>query len=467
VKNPFRTNKIIHNKFLNNLKQYQYSRHTGPEADICHAPTRSIYFGFNGKTVPCCFNREYIYGTYPYQSVDEIISSKLRIKLQEHLSQQDFSNGCNHCQHLISSGNLQGVEARLYDGLRSNKSGYPSEMIFELDNTCNLECIMCEGHFSTSILKNREGKKYIPGPYDSAFVKQLTPYLKKLEVAKFLGGEPFLINIHYDIWEAILRENPKCVINLQTNGTVFNTKIAKLLERGRFQIGISIDSLQKERFESIRQNAVFEDVMQNLDKFIKYSKSKGSFINLSVCPMKQNWDEIPELVNFCNNKEIYIYFNTVYTKGFDLRELPASTLSQILECYQNAQINGKSYIARRNNSFLKSLTHQIIDWYQTKQHTETYNKKRHLHSKEEFITLFKNKLPMHDTFSIEKLNSYTKDLPEIILLSDAQIDAINAMSNHEFTYGIQTETEEKINARLNNFINNCDLSLPKTNSKRV
>lgn len=467
IKMPFTKQSAISNNNTANLLAYQHSRHTGPEATVCHAPSRSIYFGFDGKVVPCCFNRDYIYGIYPEMNVDEIIHSNKRVVLQEALNKQNFTKGCQHCQNLISSENLQGVEARLYDGLIINKNKFPSEMIFELDNTCNLECEMCDGRFSSSILVNREGKTQVKSPYDNKFVNQLNPYFKQLEVAKFLGGEPFLIKIYYDIWENIIRENPRCIINLQTNGTVFNDKIVSLLDKGRFQIGLSIDSLKKERFESIRTNAHYEDVMANLDKFIHYSKVKQSFINLSVCPMKQNWDEIPEMVNFCNSKGVYIYFNTVYTEGFDLRELPSTTLLEILEFYKNAKIVGKSYVAKRNSSLFYSLTNQIRDWHQNKTKTEKYNYKRHELSNIEFLNLFANKLPATDTQSLEKLNKYFSHLPERVLLSDAQIDTLNGMSNKEFTYGLQTETEENIKERLLNFINNSDLSLPKTQTKSV
>jgi len=460
--NPLRISKI--NKMNNDsIKNYQYSRQTGPEPKICHAPSRSIYFGFNGVVVPCCFNREYEYGNYPQNTVKEIIHSKRRINLNNTLKNQDFTKGCKHCLNLIESSNFHGVESRLYDGLKQNKNGYPSEMIFELDNTCNLECIMCNGTFSSSILKNRENKKYKSGPYDKAFVKQLIPYLKQLEVAKFLGGEPFLIPLHYDIWEEIIKHNKSCAINLQTNGTVFNNKIASLLERGKFQIGISIDSLQKERFEQIRKNANFDHVLENLEKFISYSRRHNTFVNLSVCPMKQNRDEIPEIVQFCNDKGIFIYFNTVYTKGYDLRELKSETLKSLIKTYNNAIISGNSYISKRNIKLFKSLIRQIEDWQKQKESDEAFIKKQYPYGINELTGLFKKKLNSDDSILQEKLSIVMNalSLKKEVLLSDAHFNTLAAIDNADFTNGLRNESIENICLRINNFIEHCDLSKPK------
>jgi radical SAM protein with 4Fe4S-binding SPASM domain len=461
IKYPLRKSKVLNNE-NKAIKLYQSTRHSGPEPLICHAASRSIYFGFNGVVVPCCFNREYEYGNYPKNTVKEIIHSKHRLNLHNRLKNQDFSNGCKHCLNLIESNNFYGVEARLYDGLKQNKNLFPSEMIFELDNTCNLECVMCEGKFSSSILKNRENKKYIPGPYDKDFVKQLTPYLKHLEVAKFLGGEPFLIALHYDIWEEIIKYNKNCTINLQTNCTVFNDKIASLLERGKFQIGISIDSLKKERFEEIRKNANFEQVLENLDKFINYSRRHNTFVNLSVCPMKQNKDEIPEIVQFCNDKGIFIYFNTVYTEGYDLRELKSETLKNLIENYKKAKFSGNSYISKRNIKFFKSLISQIEDWQKQKLLDEKLNEKRHLYSSEELLKLFTQLLASDNELLEKKIHDVMNTLTiKRVLLSDAHLALLKKVNSEEFTLGTRQESIESIRLRLINFLENCDLSLPE------
>jgi len=443
---------------LLHLKKYHQSRPLGPTKSICYAPSRSIYFGFEGNVVPCCFNRDFVYGSYPQQTVKTVINGDKRQQLQEILDYQDFSKGCRHCRSQIMAGNYEGVEARLYDKLKKN-SGFPSEMIFELENTCNLECSMCDGRFSSSILKNREFSPISPSPYDHEFFEQIKPYLKKLHVAKFLGGEPFLIKSYYEIWEELIKYNPDCFINLQTNGTVYNQKIEDLLKRGRFQIGVSIDSLNHKRFGEIRKNADLNQVFENLEKFIKYTRKSGSFVNISVCPMQQNWEEIPDIVNFSNNKNVFIYFNTVYNEGFSLQELDSVTLKKIITHYKKAEINGNSYISKRNKRFFYDLIHQIEEWYKIKSDSEQSFIPKWEYTHHSLLLIIKNMLSDEYPLFEARIQSAIEDLPEKMMLNDHQKQMLEEMKKEELIQSIQNESPVLLKQRMFNFIKNSSFDL--------
>ena len=441
------------------LKKYNRSRPLGPAKAVCYAPERSIYFGFGGKVVPCCFNRDYSYGHYPDENIDDIIQGNARVKLQQRLQNNDFSHGCNHCRSQILAGNFQGVEARLYDTLKKNKSGFPAEMIFELDHTCNLECTMCNGTFSSAILKNRENAVSSPSAYGSEFINQLQPYLKHLQLAKFLGGEPFLIKRYYEIWEMLMEQNPDCFINLQTNGTVYNQHIEDLLKRGRFQIGVSIDSLHHKRFSEIRKNADLNEVLKNLEKFIKHTQRSGSFVNVSVCPMQQNWEEIPDMVNFCNSKNVFIYFNTVYNEGFSLQELDAGTLKKIITHYKNAEINGRSYISRRNRRFFYDLLHQVEVWYKLKSDIEQSLLPQWEYTQQSLLSTIKSKLSDDYPRFEAKLAYAVKALPEKMMLSDHQKQVLEKVNKDVLIQALQNESPAIIKQRMINFIKSSSFDL--------
>jgi len=443
---------------LLHLKKYHQSRPLGPTKSVCYAPSRSIYFGFGGNVVPCCFNRDYIYGNYPQQTVEAIINGDKRQRLQAILNCQDFSKGCRHCRSQIIAGNYEGVEARLYDKLKKN-SGFPSEMIFEIDNTCNLECCMCDGKFSTSILKNREFLPTTPSPYGPEFFEQIKPFLKKLHVAKFLGGEPFLIKGYYKIWEELIKYNPDCFINLQTNGTIYNQKIEDLLKRGRFQIGVSIDSLNHTRFGEIRKNADLNQVLEHLEKFIKFTRKSGSFVNISVCPMQQNWDEIPDLVNFCNKKNVFIYFNTVYNEGFCLQELGASKMKEIITRYKNAEIIGNSYISIRNKRFFSDLIHQIEAWHRIKNDLEQSFIPRWEYSQESLLLIIKTLLTDDYPIYESRIKTAIEDLPEEMILNDHQKKMLEEMSKENLIQSLQNESTIMLKQRMANFIKNSNFDL--------
>jgi molybdenum cofactor biosynthesis enzyme MoaA len=403
----------------------------------------------HGNATACCFNRVHILGKYPENSISEIINGEKRQNLQSELCRQNFMYGCQHCHKLIESGNFEGVEARLYDGLKHQEK-QPSEIIFELDNTCNLECAMCHEGFSSSIAKAK-GISTKSTPYDEVFIKQLEPYIKNLKVAKFLGGEPFLINIYYKIWDLIIEINPKCKINLQTNGTVYNDKVESYLKKGNFYIGVSIDSLQKETFESIRKNANLDLVLQNLDKIIDISKKKNNYVNLSVCPMQQNWKELPDLVNFCNNKKIFIYFNTVYTDGFAISQMDEEELIKIKTHLNTAKISGRGIIAKRNIRFFNNLKTQIESWYLDKYNEGLYFKKRHHYStdklKEELSKLIEEDI--HTQKSIEEVFNF-KNID--FMVSDQGLKNIKSLKTEEVIAIAKAETVNQIRERIYQFI---------------
>jgi hypothetical protein len=187
------------------------------------------------------------------------------------------------------------------------------------------------GEYSSLIRKNREQLPPLQFPYDAAFLDQLEEFIPYLHEARFSGsGEAFLIDINYEIWEKIIRLNPKCVITVQTNGMILTDKVKRILEKGNFQIGVSIDSLQKETYEAIRPNAHFGKVMENIRYFSEYSRNRNSYFMLALCVMRQNVDELPAFMELCNSLNAAAVLHKVWSPDeYSLQHLSAQTLWQI------------------------------------------------------------------------------------------------------------------------------------------
>ena len=293
------------------LDEYNRNRPAGPKEKVCYTPHKSIYFGHLGKAIACCYNRTFILGEYPAQSIHEIWFGEKAQELRTHLDQNNLDHGCSHCLTQIVSKNFANAKASHSDEQHLNDNGYPSVMEFELSNICNLECTMCNGNFSSLIRQNREGRPPVKVVYDEAFVTQLEEFIPHLQEMKFFGGEPFLVDIYYRIWELVVTINPSIRLTVQTNGTVLNQRVKDICAKGRFHISVSIDSLEKENYERIRKNAKFERVMENLDWFRIYCQSNDRFFGISTCAMRQNWRELPNFVIFGNDNQAPIYFHTV------------------------------------------------------------------------------------------------------------------------------------------------------------
>jgi MoaA/NifB/PqqE/SkfB family radical SAM enzyme len=359
-------------------------------------------FDQSGNITACCFNRSFILGRYPEQTLSEIWEGRPANELRQAMKKGDFNLGCQNCEKMIDDGNDESVLIKHFDeyyeflaanrnekntliekffqGWNSPKLPKPSVFEFEISNLCNLECIMCGGKWSSSIRGNREKLPALVNPYDAAFVEQIKFFLPSLKRANFLGGEPFLIPVYHDIWEAIISCNPAIEVGITSNGTVLNTRVKNIIERlPKLRISLSIDSLQKNTWEAIRVNGNFETLTNNLN----YLLATGKLASFSVCPMVQNRLEIPEIVSYCEEHKLDIYFNIVNEplggriegiheggRGIpvngsfknallpevSLRYLPVDELEKLIVYYESFTFNGRWQIQ------MNALIRQLKTW---------------------------------------------------------------------------------------------------------
>jgi MoaA/NifB/PqqE/SkfB family radical SAM enzyme len=201
---------------------------------------------------------------------------------------------------------------RIFDNLIPVKMRvFPSDMTFEISNTCNLKCIMCSCIFSDLIRKNVEKLPEIPNVYDEKFFEELKEFLPNLKRVRFMGEEPFLIRQYAPILLYLVDKNPSCKIYIQTNGTVLNNAVKKIMESRNVEISISIDSLQKETYERIRRNSSYECMMNNLEYFSKRAKDNQQLININFRIMNNNWREVPDIIDFCDRNNFTLNMITV------------------------------------------------------------------------------------------------------------------------------------------------------------
>ncbi len=367
------------------LNEYAASRSGTYNPIVCHAPFVSLNFEQNGNVRACCYNFKHVLGTWPQNSVKEIWKSKAADELRNYIRNDELGGGCSECGSMIVAGNHYGVRARFYDEyapsgiisaakyLNNKITGniaYPKVMEFELSNKCNLECVMCNGYFSSAIRKNREKLPPLESPYNDAFVDELDEFIPHLTDAKFLGGEPFMIDIYLKIWERIRKLNPNMRIHITTNGTFLTDRVKQLLEGLRAGIILSMDSVNADTYHKIRINGSYEKVMSNLEYFREYTKKKNTFISMAACPIAYNWHELPEMLNFCLEKNITLYFNAVFTpEELSLKEQPLETQEEIIAFLKSnpaPQMKGnlrspQNLSIKAYNDFIKLLEGWIKD----------------------------------------------------------------------------------------------------------
>lgn len=314
------------------LEEYNQTRLLGAKPLFCYVPFNNIFFSFSGKVISCPYNQQVVLGKYPESKLLDIWHSEEGKKLREHLENNDLSYGCKHCQHYLEKKKFSGLKPIVFDKYSEYlKQQLPKVLEFSLENTCNLECIMCSGEVSSSIRKNRDKLPVIESPFDAEFVKQLEPFICNAKEAKFYGGEPFMIPIYFDIWDKIYSLNPTLKLFVITNGTKLNKRVKEVLSRQNFEIAVSIDGATPDTFHKIRKNADFEKVMANLDYFNQYCLGNGYPLTISFTAMRENWHELPQIVELCNKIKAHLYISYIH-KPYHLAlwNLPSSKLSAII-----------------------------------------------------------------------------------------------------------------------------------------
>ncbi len=351
------------------ILDYNNHRPYGPAQRFCYAPFSNLFFNTDGKAIVCCKNTKVVLGKYPGSSIHSMWFSEKIDRLRAYIQHNDLSHGCYKCREALHSGNYGSMTASGFDFLRAwPVSEYPRMMEFELSNVCNLECEMCSGRVSSGIRKHREGREPLKMPYDSNFVKQLEEFIPHLKQARFYGGEPFMIDIYYDIWNAFITANSNIDLYVLTNGTILNDTVKSLLERGNFTINVSVDSFQKDCYERIRVNAVFEKTMEHLHYFNDYMQRHRKQLRVFITPTRTNWREIPEMVKQCNEWNMEVYFSVAYyPETLSLWNLPIVNQKEILDFY-----NAVNLPENTNEKNFREMVGDIAFWYKEQQRNPDY-----------------------------------------------------------------------------------------------
>lgn len=310
-------------------ERYLSGRPEAARERLCHAPFSNMYFTTTGHVGCCWLTVSPLLADRwtPNRSIRAIWFGDVFARWRQAISTENLRTYCAVCEHNIRRDRQP--LAAVYDAAVSSNE-YPATMELELSNICALECVMCSGQLSSAIRKNRERKKPIVSPYNDQFVEEMEEFIPHLTQIRFSGGEPFRHRLMYLLLEKIERLNPRLKVLITTSGSVFTPAIASWVSRLNCTVGLSIDSLIKDRYETIRVNAKFEKVMRNLDAFVELTASRGSQTSIQMNPMRSNWDELPEFVRFCNRRRIWLNFNTVQRpRALALWSLPKRELVQI------------------------------------------------------------------------------------------------------------------------------------------
>ncbi|MFY9345811.1 MAG: tetratricopeptide repeat protein [Planctomycetota bacterium] len=333
-----------------------------PFRSACYAPYTSLYFNTNGDVIACCKNTTYVLGNVADERLADIWRGKKAQAMRKALRAYKFGTGCEFCEWQVKGGQYDQVYARVFDVLpvRGEAAEWPSRLEFTVSNTCNLACVMCYGVLSSTIRAHREKLPPLPKVYDDQFFADLKPFLPHLHNAKFFGGEPFLAQENYRIWDMMIADKIVIPCHVTTNGTQWNSKVERVLAAFPCNIAVSMDGATKATVESVRVNANFEEVRANVEHFLAYCRKRGTVFTLTYCLMRQNWHEFGDYLVYAEQRGIEVFINTVIDPAdCSLYTLPPADLRAIASRMTALDTGGRYSKLRTNgrvwNSALQAL----------------------------------------------------------------------------------------------------------------
>lgn len=264
----------------------------------CQAPHAMLRFTPDGRVLVCCANDQHALGVVGQDSIREIWDGDERARIAAALDALDYSLGCDECGAERAIGNRPRSIEAMWDRYADDPGphAWPRRMEFALSNTCNLQCIQCNGDRSSAIRAQREHRPPMPIPYGDAFFEELRDFLPHLEDATFAGGEPFLARETRRVMDMLIELDSPPKVDVVTNATVWDDRVEAYLRALRMDVTLSIDGATPETIEAVRVGADYDEVWANCDRFIETVRSYGGTVSFNYCFMPQNWHELGDLL---------------------------------------------------------------------------------------------------------------------------------------------------------------------------
>jgi organic radical activating enzyme len=327
-----------------------------PHDKFCVLPWISLEASPIGTVRPCCLADDEIVNNLGDKfklltsTFDEIQSSNHMQTLREEFLAGGQPKTCRRCWAEESAGRtskrMHTLNRLKHMGITPEWTADAKPLMFldlKLGNICNLKCRICgswsSSQFATEELKFVQDNKKSSFHYqmlkdgawpreNSQFWTELEQSLTDIRYLEFTGGEPFLIQEHFDLLQTLVDHgvSRQVEIHYNTNGTQYPAHAESIWRHFKHvEIAFSIDDIGT-RFEYQRTNAVWDNVVANIELF-KQMRSRNTNISLQVCCTVNIFNVLylEDVAKWINQQGFdYVYWNMLHDAPWlSIAHLPA------------------------------------------------------------------------------------------------------------------------------------------------
>ncbi len=344
-----------------------------PHDRFCVLPWVSLEASPIGTVRPCCLADDELLddsgNKFSLLTADfaSIQNSQAMTRLREEFLAGRKPQTCRKCWNEERSGRtskrMHTLDRMKHMGISDEWTTEAKPLMFldlKLGNICNLKCRIC-GSWSSSQFATEELNDMHPDsdkkktfPYqmlragawpreNQKFWSEIDSVLNDIRYIEFTGGEPFMIKEHFAMLQGIVDRGiaHQVEIHYNTNGTQFPEEAAEIWRHFKtVEIAFSIDDLRA-RFEYQRTNAVWTEVVFNIDRF-RLLREDYANIRLQCCSTVNvfNVHYIDELAHWIAEQNFdFVYWNIMHDAWyFSIATLPAEAKQQITAHLRSAPI---------------------------------------------------------------------------------------------------------------------------------
>ena len=336
---------------------------TVPHDKFCVLPWVSLEASPIGTLRPCCLADDEIvdnngnkFELSTADFIDVQTSNHMRDLRTQFLEGQQPKT-CRKCWNEEDAGRtskrmhtLDRLKHSLKDEYWSTDAKPLMFLDLKLGNICNLKCRIC-GSWSSSQFAGEEisflpqAEKKSSYAYkmlragawpkeNNHFWQQIDNILDDIRYIEFTGGEPFMIDQHFDMLQSLVDRGiaNQVEIHYNTNGTLFPLRGPDIWKHFKtVEIAFSIDDIGP-RFEYQRSNASWSTVKENISRF-RIMREGMPNLQLQCCTTVNvfNVRYLDEVALWIALQDFdFVYWNMMHDAWyFSISRLPADAKQEI------------------------------------------------------------------------------------------------------------------------------------------
>jgi organic radical activating enzyme len=345
-----------------------------PSDKFCILPWVSLEASPIGTVRPCCLADDEIVDSHSVKfnlksaNFQDIQNSEYMYQLRQAFLAGKQPDTCRKCWNEESAGRtskrMHTLDRLKHMGISDTWTQDAKPLMFldlKLGNICNLKCRICgswsssqfaveeiansaDAHSKTSFHYQMLKAGRWPRENDQ-FWNQIDQCLADIRYIEFTGGEPFMIEEHFDMLQGIIDLGiaSQVEIHYNTNGTQWPDAEHIWDQFKTVEIAFSIDDLC-DRFEYQRTGASWTDVQENIQRFRELRK-RHTNIQLQCCSTVNifNVRYIDQLANWISVQGFdFVYWNIMHDAWyFSVAALPDTAKKVIADHLNTALIPSK------------------------------------------------------------------------------------------------------------------------------